>query len=54
LIRNTGRIYENIVAIELKRILSDNKELEFFYWRTGDNKEIDFVIKKGLNIFQII
>jgi predicted AAA+ superfamily ATPase len=48
-----GRLYENIVAIELKRseLL---KKCNFFYWKSIDNYEVDFVIKEGLGISQLI
>lgn len=43
--RNLGRLYENIVCIELSR-----QNQEFFYWKSKNNKEVDFLIKKGLRI----
>jgi len=47
--RNMGHIYENIVFLELQR---RNKDL--YYWKSQKGKEVDFVIKKGLNITEAI
>ena len=46
---NIGHIYENIVFLELKR---RNKEI--YYWKSKKGKEVDFLIKKGLNIEEAI
>jgi len=43
--QNLGRLYENIVCIELRR-----QNQEFYYWKSKNNKEVDFLIKKGLRI----
>ena len=44
-----GRLLENLVAIELLR-----REKEFYYYKTRDVKEVDFVIKEGLAIAQLV
>ncbi|MBU4561958.1 DUF4143 domain-containing protein, partial [bacterium] len=44
-----GHIYENLVFLELKR---RNKEI--YYWKSKKGKEVDFLIKKGLNIEEAI
>jgi len=50
---NYGRLLENLVFIELLR--RDYKpELELFYYRTRNDKEIDFLIRKGHQIEQLI
>ena len=46
---NIGHIYENLVFLELKR---RNKEI--YYWKSKKSKEVDFLIKKGLNIEEAI
>jgi len=50
--RNLGRLYENLVFITLKRKKGLNSQL--FYWKNQSGKEVDFVIKKGLKIKQLI
>lgn len=44
-----GRLYENIVAIELKR-----KGKEIYYWKNPQHEEVDFVVKEGLKVRQLI
>ena len=46
---NFGRLYENVVAIELKR---EGKEC--YYWKNTEKEEVDFVIKNGTKINQLI
>ena len=49
----TGRLAENLTAIVLyKKQLK--KEIELFFWKNRDNHEVDFVIKKGNAIEQLI
>ena len=44
-----GRIYENIVFLELMR-----KGKEIYYWKSHHNFEVDFVVKEGTRITEII
>jgi len=46
---DNGRLLENLVAIELLR-----REEEFYYYKTRDGKEVDFAIKEGLAIAQLV
>ncbi|MBI2451595.1 ATP-binding protein [Candidatus Pacearchaeota archaeon] len=46
---NFGRLYENLVAVELKR-----RKKECYYWRNTEKEEIDFVIKNERKIEQLI
>jgi len=47
--RDSGRLIENLVAIELIRRGSD-----FYYYRSNNGKEVDFVLRKGLKVDQLI
>jgi len=47
--KDIGRIYETIVAVELKR-----KNKEMYYWKNLQQEEVDFVIKQGLKVNQLI
>ncbi|BBL45520.1 AAA+ superfamily ATPase [Nanobdella aerobiophila] len=52
---NIGKLMENIVAIELFRRKSYyNKNLEIYYFKDYQQHEIDFLIKEGNNIKQLI
>jgi len=46
---NIGHIYENLVFLALKR-----RDKEIYYWKSKKGKEVDFLIKKGLNIEEAI
>ena len=46
---NRGLIIENIVAIELWR-----RGAEIYYWKDYQNREVDFVIKEGTKVIQLI
>ncbi len=48
-----GRLYENIVAIELLRQKLSNQN-EIYYWKNQQQEEVDFVVKEGLKIKQLI
>jgi hypothetical protein len=43
--RNLGRIYENMVYLELKR-----RGKEVYYWKSAEGKELDFLIRQGITI----
>lgn len=47
--KDYGRLYENTVALQLKRMQTKNPLLEFYYWR-DKTKEVDFVVKAGPSI----
>jgi len=51
---DTSRIYENVVAIELMRKKSLDKNIEIFYWKSPQQEETDFIIKEGLRIKKLI
>ncbi len=49
-----GFLLENVVAIELFRKKSFNPDLSLYYFRDYQQREVDFVLKKGLKIKQLI
>ena len=52
---NTGRLMENLVAVELLRRRRHIKpETEVFYFRDSQQHEVDFVIKEGLKVKELI
>ncbi len=52
--KNIGRLAENIVYLALKRTQTLNSQIELFYWKDVQHREVDFVIKDGLNIRNLI
>jgi predicted AAA+ superfamily ATPase len=51
---NTGRIMENTVAVELQRKVAIEPGLEVYYWKDHQQNEVDFVVKKGAKVKQLI
>ncbi|PIN88772.1 hypothetical protein COU61_03555, partial [Candidatus Pacearchaeota archaeon CG10_big_fil_rev_8_21_14_0_10_35_13] len=47
-----GKLYENVVFIELKRRILLNDEIT--YWKNKEGKEVDFVITRGIKTKEII
>jgi len=52
--KNRGRLYENLVFIELKRRQANDPNLELYYWQSQQKEEVDFVLKHGLKVKQLI
>jgi len=50
---DVGKLYENIVAIELKK-LEMNGLANIYYWKSNHQEEVDFVVKQGLKVKQLI
>lgn len=50
---NTGKLYENIVACKLKK-QEINGNINMYYWKNPQQEEVDFVIKKGTKVDQLI
>jgi len=46
---NFGRLYENLVAVELRR-----KRKECYYWKNNEKEEVDFILKNNAKIEQLI
>jgi len=51
---NIGRTMENIVATELKRKQTMHPELEVYYWKDYQQREVDFVLKERTQVKQVI
>lgn len=51
---NLGKVAENLVAVELRRRQAQNPNLEAFYWRDHGQREVDFVVKEGLKVRELI
>ncbi|MBI4209219.1 MAG: ATP-binding protein [Deltaproteobacteria bacterium] len=50
---NRGKLMENLVFIELvKRGAKPN--LELFYYKTRNDREVDFIVKKGIEVVELI
>ena len=49
-----GRIIENVVAIELQRRKNFQLDMEIYYWKDPQQREVDFVLKEGNRIKQLI
>ncbi|MEK7173992.1 MAG: DUF4143 domain-containing protein, partial [Patescibacteria group bacterium] len=48
-----GKLMENLVFTELvKRGVKPNREL--FYYKTRNDREVDFVVKKGIEVVELI
>ncbi|MGB9498189.1 MAG: ATP-binding protein [Dissulfuribacterales bacterium] len=47
--KNQGHLYENMVFLELKR-----RYKEIYYGRSRKGKEVDFILKKGLQVMEAI
>lgn len=47
--KNGGKFLENVVYLELRR-----RYQELFYYRTKDNLEVDFLIRKGTQVVLLI
>jgi len=53
--QNLGGLAENIVFLELvrRRVLEKNN-LELYYWKDPQHREVDFVVKESLNVTQVL
>ncbi|MFH0970539.1 MAG: ATP-binding protein [Candidatus Diapherotrites archaeon] len=51
--QDLGKLYENIVAIHLKKEEIDGK-INVYYWKSQQHEEVDFVIKERLKISKLI
>ncbi|GAG51519.1 unnamed protein product, partial [marine sediment metagenome] len=52
---NFGNLMENLVAVDLMRRKSYwQPDLEIYYWKDYQQREVDFVLKVGSNIDKLI
>ena len=51
---DTGRLMENAVFLELKRMQNERPMLDIYYYRDYQQREVDFVLKGGLAVKQLI
>jgi len=51
--KNLGRLYENLVAVELLRRHSKG-DADLYYWKDSRGKEVDFVVKHDFKVKQLI
>ena len=52
--KDKGRIYENIAALELHRKKFYKNNLEIYYWKSSQGEEVDFCIKVGFKVRELI
>lgn len=51
---NLGKILENAVLLELLRRSAGNGSMKIYYWQDYQGREVDFVVKEGNKIIQLI
>lgn len=52
--QNMGKLAENLVFLELKRKEMLGSNLEIYYWKDINHREVDFLIKENLKVKQLI
>ncbi len=52
--KNSGKLMENIVANELRIRQTFDPGIEIYYYKDATGREVDFVIKEGLKIRELI
>lgn len=48
-----GQLYENVVAIELKKLEMEGVA-NIYFWKSKQQEEVDFVVKQGLKVTHLI
>jgi predicted AAA+ superfamily ATPase len=51
--KDLGKLYENLVAIALRKGQLRG-DLDFYFWKGSRQEEVDFVVKRGLEVAQLI
>lgn len=49
-----SHLYENVVAVELLRRKAQDPQQEVYYWKNSLQEEVDFIVKEGIKITQLI
>ncbi|MFZ3385107.1 MAG: ATP-binding protein [Candidatus Methanoperedens sp.] len=52
--KNSGKLIENVVANELRIRQTFDPMIEIYYYKDAAGREVDFIIKKGLQIRELI
>ncbi len=52
--KNSGKLMENIVATELKIRQTFEPGIEIYYWQDHSGREVDFLVKDGLKVRELI
>ncbi len=52
--KDIGRIFENIVCVELLKKKARDYRLEIYYWKDYQQSEVDFVVKQERKVKQLI
>lgn len=52
--KDYGRIYENTVFLGLKKKFINNPLVKLYYWKNLQHEEVDFVIKEGLKVKELV
>lgn len=51
---NLGRAFENIIFLELKKRMIINPNLEVYYWKDPQHREVDFIVKEKNELKELI
>lgn len=51
---NKGRLMENVAAIEFIKRSKNEERFEVFYWRDHAGREVDFVVRRGRGVSQLV
>jgi len=49
-----GKLMENVVFLELLRKTNKNPLIDLYYWKNSHQKEVDFVVKEGESVSELI
>jgi predicted AAA+ superfamily ATPase len=49
-----GRLMENIVAVQLQRYKTSDRDIEVYYWKDHAQREVDFVVKREASVITLI